>query len=89
MDPGISKWLAGLVVGGRNTASMGRAAFWLVFGLSAWFWLARPVDAFPPSLADALWVVLAYNLGGKAVNNFSRRGRSGPGRDCGGVNGLE
>ena len=54
-----------------------RSTRWLllVFGLCVWFWLARPVEAFPPTLGDALWVVLAYNLGGKAVNNFSRRGR--------------
>lgn len=74
------KRLAGLVVGGRDTASLGRVAFWLVFGLCVWFWLARPVEAFPPTLGDALWVVLAYNLGGKAVNNFSRRGRR---EECG------
>ena len=67
--------LSGLVVGGRDTASLGRVAFWLVFGLAVYFWLARPVEAFPPSLETALGFVLAYNLGGKAVNNFSRRGR--------------
>ena len=68
-------WLSGLVVGGRDTASLGRVAFWLVFVLAVYFWLARPVADFPPSLETALGFVLAYNLGGKAVNNFSRRGR--------------
>lgn len=67
--------LAGLVVGGRDTASLGRVAFWLVFGLCVYFWLGRPVPDFPPSLELALGAVLAYNLGGKAVGSFSRRGR--------------
>jgi hypothetical protein len=65
----------GLVAGTRQTASLGRVAFWLVFGLAVYFWLWRPAAEFPQTLGDTLWVVLAYNLGGKAVNNFSRRGR--------------
>jgi hypothetical protein len=64
-----------LVVGTRKTASLGRVAFWLVFGMAVYFWFGRPVAEFPPTLGDTLWVVLAYNLGGKAVNNFSRRDR--------------
>lgn len=64
--------LAGLVVGYRETASLGRVAFWAVFGLCVYFWLARPVDAFPSSLEFALVSTMAYNLGGKAVNKFSR-----------------
>ncbi len=78
MAPGMNK-LAGLLVGGRNTASLGRVAFWLVFGLCVYFWLGQPVEAFPDSLDGALYTVLGYNLGGKAVNNFSRRGRRWPG----------
>ena len=81
MVAGLSKWLAGLVIGGRDTASMGRVAFWLVFGLAIYFWLGRPVEAFPPSLESALGFVLAYNLGGKAVGQFSRRGRREDGDD--------
>ncbi len=69
--------LTGLVIGGRETLSLGRVAFWLVFGLAVFFWLARPVEAFPPSLETALGFVLAYNLGSKGINNFGRRG---PGR---------
>lgn len=76
MGTGVSA-LAGLVIGGRNTASLGRVAFWLVFGLAVYFWLARPLADFPPTLGDALWVVLAYNLGSKGINSFSRRGRPG------------
>lgn len=67
--------LAGLVVGGRETFSMGRVLLWLIFGLAVYFWLGRPVADFPPSLEFALGSALAYNLGGKAVNNFSRRGQ--------------
>lgn len=65
------KKLAGLVVGGRGTLSMGRAILWIFVGLSVYFWLARAAEAFPPSLETALAFALAYNLGGKAVNNFS------------------
>ncbi len=67
--------LKGLVVGGRKTLSLGRVAFWLVFGLAVYFWLGRPVEAFPPSLEMALGFVLAYNLGSKGINAFGRRGR--------------
>lgn len=80
MGTGVSA-LAGLVIGGRNTASLGRVAFWLVFGMAVYFWLARPPADFPPTLGDALWVVLAYNLGSKGINSFSLRGSGGrPGR---------
>lgn len=65
--------VAGLVIGYRPTASMGRVAFWVVFGLCVYFWLARPVEAFPPSLETAMGFTLAYNFGGKAVNQFSHR----------------
>ncbi len=72
MDTRLSR-LSGLVVGGRDTLSLGRVAFWLVFGLCFWFWAGgREV---PPSLENSLGLVLAYNLGGKAVSGFSRRGR--------------
>jgi hypothetical protein len=78
------KTLAGLVVGGRGTLSMGRAILWIFVGLSVYFWLAREVEAFPPSLETALAFALAYNLGGKAVNNFSPTRRSAaPGRQKG------
>lgn len=66
------KKLAGLFIGGRETVSMGRTILWIFVGLSVYFWLARAVEAFPPSLETALGFALAYNLGGKAVNNFNR-----------------
>ena len=72
---------AGLVIGGRETLSLGRVAFWLVMGLAVYFWLARPPSDFPPTLGEALWVVLAYNFGGKAVNALGQRGRRAEGDD--------
>ncbi|MDR1921533.1 MAG: hypothetical protein LBS31_07310 [Candidatus Adiutrix sp.] len=61
--------LRGLFVGGRrSTCSLGRVAFWLVFGLAVYFWVVRPPEAFPESLESALGYLLMYNLGGKAIN---------------------
>ena len=61
----------GLLVGGRpGSFSLGRAAFWLVMGLSVWFWLTRSPAEFPPSLESTLGFLLAYNLGGKAVGRL-------------------
>jgi len=65
--------LAGLVVGTRPAASMGRVSYWIFVCLSIYFWLARPVDAFPPSLESALFFTLAYNLGGKIASTLGRR----------------
>ncbi|MDR1044694.1 MAG: hypothetical protein LBP33_06190, partial [Candidatus Adiutrix sp.] len=65
----------GLVKGTRDTLSMGRVLLWLFVFVSLYFWFARPPEAFPGSLESALGFALAYNLGGKAVNNFSRRRR--------------
>ena len=71
----LGKW-RGLFVGGRpDSFSLGRVAFWLMLGLSVWFWLTQSVDAFPPSLENALTYVLAYNFGGKMtgqINQFMR-----------------
>ena len=71
------KKLSGLVVGTRDTISMGRVLLWVFVALAAYFWLGRPVSEFPPSLEVALISALGYNLGGKAVNQFSRRGPGG------------
>ena len=65
--------LTGLVSGTRETLSMGRVLLWVFVGVALYFWFCRPVEAFPSSLESALGFALAYNLGGKAVNNFSRR----------------
>ena len=67
------KLLSGLVVGGRETVSMGRALLWLFVGIAVYFWFCRPPEAFPSSLEFALGSALAYNLGGKAVNKFGGR----------------
>lgn len=58
---------SGLFIGSREAFSLGRTGFWLVFGISVYFWLARPAAEFPPSLENTLGFMLAYNLGGKAV----------------------
>ena len=65
--------LAGLVTGTRETLSMGRVLLWLFVAVALYFWFCRPAVDFPGSLESALGFALAYNLGGKAVNNFSRR----------------
>lgn len=62
-----------LLIGGRRGVSLGRLSFWLIFGLSVYFWLARPAAEFPASLNDSLMMVLAYNLGSKAVYNLAAR----------------
>jgi hypothetical protein len=78
----LRRKLAGLVIGNRRTWSLGRVAFWLVFGMAVYFWFRRPVAEFPPTLAETLCAVLAYNLGGKFANNFNRRvRREGGGED--------
>ena len=71
------KRLSGLVVGTRATLSMGRVLLWVFVGLAVYFWLGRPAADFPPSLEVALISALGYNLGGKAVNQFSRRAPGG------------
>ncbi|MGL4208290.1 MAG: hypothetical protein ACRCTY_02770 [Candidatus Adiutrix sp.] len=76
MDKEKYNMLKGLWQGGRGTLSMGRVAFWLTLAIAVYFWLARPVADFPPSLADTLMFVLAYNLGGKAAHIFGAKGGS-------------
>ena len=63
--------MKGLFLGSGGDLSLGRLAFWLVFGLAVYFWLMRPAPDFPPTLEMALVSVLAYNLGSKAVNGFN------------------
>lgn len=65
-------WWKGLIIGGRDSFSLGRVAFWLVFGLAVYFWLARPSADFPPTLETTLAFVLAYNFGSKAINRFGQ-----------------
>lgn len=59
-----------LILGYRREISLGRLSFWLILGLTVYFWLERPPADFPPSLDNALGLVLAYNLGGKAFRAF-------------------
>ena len=65
--------LEGLLVSNRYSCSLGRVAFWLVLGLTIYFWLARPMEEFPPSLEQVLMFLLVYNLGGKLVHNFAHK----------------
>lgn len=72
MAPELKNHWSGLFVGGRQTCSLGRVAFWIVFVLSIYFWLARPTSDFPSTLEHALMFLLAYNLGGKVINKMGR-----------------
>jgi hypothetical protein len=66
-------WAVRLVCDDRKkNLSLGRVAFWLVFGLAVYFWLGRPAAEFPPSLVEILMSCLAYNLGSKGINTFGR-----------------
>ena len=69
------KLFSGLLIGGRETVSMGRALLWLFVGIAVYFWFCRPVEAFPSSLEFALGSALAYNLGGKAVKQLGSASR--------------
>jgi hypothetical protein len=71
------KFLKGLVVGGRESLSLGRVAFWLCFVLALVKW-SQDRDITSSHEAVLMWV-LAYCLGGKLVNNW--RGQT---RDEGG-----
>ena len=70
MAPEIKAIVKGLFASDSPGCSLGRVSFWLVFGLTIYFWLCRPVEDFPQSLEQALMFLLAYNLGGKLVNRW-------------------
>ncbi|UQZ89800.1 hypothetical protein C4J81_11505 [Deltaproteobacteria bacterium Smac51] len=55
----------GLLIGHRGLVAIGR--FWLCacLLLAVYFWFARPVESFPPTLENIIGFLLAYNLGGK------------------------
>lgn len=62
-----------LILNADGTVSIGRLAFWLSFALAVFFWLTRPVSAFPSSLEATLAATLAYNLGNYALDILSGR----------------
>jgi hypothetical protein len=65
------KNLRGLFVGGRPCWSLGRVAFWLVFGLAVYRWAAG--QDIPPGHESILTIVILYNLGGKVVSQIAGR----------------
>lgn len=54
----------------NNQLSLGRIAFWIVFGISIYFWLTQPIAAFPPSLFEALLITMSYNLAKRGMETY-------------------
>ena len=54
--------------------SIGRITLWLMISLSIYFWLARPVLEFPPSLLHMLYLSTGYNLAKKGLRKMSNGG---------------
>ena len=63
----------GLVVGGRDSLSLGRVAFWLCFILALVKW--HEGKEITQSHESTLAWILAYCLGGKVVNKWKDQGR--------------
>jgi hypothetical protein len=66
------KNLRGLFVGGRQCWSLGRVAFWLVFGVAIYRWLIG--QDIPPGHEAVLTIILLYILGGKVASKVGTRG---------------
>jgi hypothetical protein len=65
------KNIRGLFMGGRNCWSLGRVAFWLVFGLAFYRW-ALGLDI-TSGHESVLTIVILYNLSGKVVSQMAGR----------------
>lgn len=65
--------LAGPLVGMRGSIALGRVAFFAAFAISVYFWLYRPVEAYPPTLSEILLALMVYNFTSKAVGTFGQR----------------
>jgi hypothetical protein len=63
--------LSTLFVGGRAGPSLGRVAFWLVFGIACYKWIVG--QDILPGHETILIYILCYNLGGKVVSAYSGR----------------
>jgi hypothetical protein len=63
--------LRGLFVGGRPCWSLGRVAFWLVFGLAYWRWAAG--QDITQSHEYILAVIILYIFGGKISSQITGR----------------
>ena len=73
------KNLRGLFVGGRQCWSLGRVAFWMVFGLAIWrWWLGQDI---PSGHEAILTIIILYNLGGKVVSQVAGRKIEAQGRE--------
>lgn len=57
-------WVKGLFQNGVGGASMGRVAFWMVFGGALWTWMVKGVDIANGHLVTLL-SMLGYTLTGK------------------------
>lgn len=66
--------LRGLFFGGRETFSLGRVSFWLVFSLALWRWFSG--GDISSSHETILTFILAYNLGGKAVAQLAGKNKT-------------
>jgi hypothetical protein len=69
----VPPWLKGLVVGGRDSLSLGRVAFWLCFIVALVKWgMDHDITQ---SHKEVLMSILVYCLGGKVVNTWKGQGR--------------
>lgn len=53
-----------------SSLSLGRIAFWIIFGISIYFWLARPVADFPSTLFETLLITMSYNLVKRGMDTY-------------------
>lgn len=67
------KIIAGPLIGTRGSVAMGRVTFLAAFVISVYFWLFRPVEAYPPTLAEILIALMVYNFTSKGVSKFGKR----------------
>lgn len=65
-----------LISNDGTSVSTGRVLLWLFVGFSVYFWFWRDANAFPPTLAQSLFVVLTYNLGSKIVTAYQDKNSS-------------
>lgn len=50
----------------QDSVSLGRVAFWIIFGIMVYFWLmGTPI---PPTMFDSWWIILLYNFSKKPID---------------------
>lgn len=52
--------------------SLGRVSFWIVFGISIYFWFRREPDKFPETLFYSFMLLLLYNISKKGFDSINR-----------------